>query len=72
MGWRVYDLPNAVIQLPTDDVLVHTLHENCPCDPEVTSVAYTSFPEGVPEGKLAIRKLIEHEAMDGREDADNR
>lgn len=67
MGWRVYDIPYAVIQLPVDDIIVHSLAENCPCNPQVTSVAYSSLPEGDEYERLAIRKLIEHEAMDGRD-----
>lgn len=67
MGWRIYDLPNAVVQLPTDDIIIHTLHENCPCDPEVTLVGFSYLAMGDDQERLKIRKLIDHESMDGRD-----
>lgn len=69
MDWRIYDLPSAAIQLPIDDIIVHALHENCPCNPRVTLIGLSYWAMGDDQERLKIRKLIDHEPMDGRDNA---
>lgn len=58
--WDNWDAPAGVVLVPRNDIIEHTLTEECACDPETEDVARTQ------NGKLATRKFIKHNAMDGR------
>lgn len=62
--WITEDLPNGVIVRPLDDIVVHTCCEVCVCAPRVETRASTCFHYAKP--LLAVKKVIVHQAMDGR------
>ena len=62
--WRVDDLPHAVVTHPLDDIIEHTMTAQCPCGPQVEAHGYTCG--GHHALALAVRLIINHQAMDGR------
>lgn len=63
MSWLTQDKPSGVQVVPLDDLIVHK-DVGCPCAPVVKRVGHTCWDEG--DGKLAIRTVTVHQAMDGR------
>lgn len=61
LGWSVVDAPSGVHALPDDDLIVHTESETCFCNPTVERQAVHQ------QEYLHVRKLVVHNAMDGRE-----
>lgn len=64
-GWTTTNLPQGVVTRPDDDIVVHTHTEVCVCAPLVDKRFYTCGCSGY--FNLAMRKVIMHQAMDGRE-----
>lgn len=63
MTWLTQDSPGGVHVIPEDDLLYHTETESCSCVPVVTEIGYECC-----HGKMAVRRMFTHNAMDGRPD----
>lgn len=62
MSWVTEDRVSAIHVVPLDDLIEHARSTECTCCPRVVLLGYTCCG-----GKLAVRKQVVHEAMDGRQ-----
>lgn len=62
--WLTQDTPGGVHVLPLDDLIVHEKSEHCTCAPVIIQMGYTCWDHG---GKAAVRRRVDHHAMDGRD-----
>jgi hypothetical protein len=57
----VSDSADGVHVIPVDDLVIHTESSNCFCGPATTWVSNECC------GKMSVKRLVNHVAMDGRE-----
>lgn len=62
VSWSTTDTPGGVHVVPVGDSVEHRESESCPCSPVVELHAGTCGCWG----KLYLRRLVSHHAMDGR------
>lgn len=63
--WLTEEREHACLVRPVDDLITHSDHHLCTCAPTVTRIGYNCYGHHAPH--LAVRLLITHHAMDGRE-----
>lgn len=62
MSWVVTDLGHGIHVVPKDDILLHDPTPACACVPKIESQSTTCLCSG----KIYIRQVVVHAAMDGR------
>lgn len=63
--WELEDLAHGQNIRPLDDIIIHAHDENCPCYPKVVELGWSCRGHEFPH-KLAVRRQVQHKAMDGR------
>ena len=68
--WLTVDRPGGVHVVPLDDVIPHDETSSCMCAPKVSLVSAPDIivcAGGQHRATQFVRRMIVHEAMDGRE-----